>query len=114
LCSEEKFYAGPLSRAGPVNAITWKIFSPASRDPGIAKLIFVAFNRGAEISAKHNIYRNQTIFLIWKELIKREKTVPYKEIKPVLDRGTFKSSQSCNDKAFLMTLEIESHMMGPR
>ena len=24
------------SRAGPVNAITWKIFSPVSRDPGIA------------------------------------------------------------------------------
>ena len=34
--SEEKFDAGPFSRAGPVNAITWKIFRPASRDPGIA------------------------------------------------------------------------------
>ena len=67
-CSEEKFDAGPFSRAGPVNAITWRIFSPVSRDPGIAipgsrltglallscnraKLIFVAFNRHAEISA---------------------------------------------------------------
>ena len=34
--SEEKFDAGPFGRAGPVNAITWKIFSPVSRDPGIA------------------------------------------------------------------------------
>ena len=36
LCSEEKFNAGPFSLAGPVNAITWKIFSPVSWDPGIA------------------------------------------------------------------------------
>ena len=36
LCSEEKCNADPFSRADPVNAITWKIFSPVSRDPGIA------------------------------------------------------------------------------
>ena len=64
LCSEEKFNAGPFSWAGQVNAITWKIFSPVSRDPGIAipgsqltglarlssviaKLIFVVFIRRA-------------------------------------------------------------------
>ena len=36
LCSEEKFNAGPFSRAGQMNAITWKFFSPFSRDPGVA------------------------------------------------------------------------------
>ena len=62
-CSEEKFDAGPFSSAGPVNAITWKIFSPVSRDSGIAipgsrltglarlscnrEVDFVAFNRRA-------------------------------------------------------------------
>ena len=35
-CSEEKFDAGHFSRASPVNAITWKIFSPVSRDTGSA------------------------------------------------------------------------------
>ena len=60
--------AGPVSQAGSVNVTTWKLFSPVSRDSGIAipdsaepgwpgchaiaKLIFVAFNRRAEISAK--------------------------------------------------------------
>ena len=27
---------GSFNRASPVNAITWQIFSPVSRDPGIA------------------------------------------------------------------------------
>ena len=52
---EEKFNAGPFSRAGPMNAITWKIFSPVSRDPGchvITKLIFVALNIQLAMSAR--------------------------------------------------------------
>ena len=56
-----------MSRAGPVNAITWKNISPVSRDPGtamagsrltdwpgchvIAELVFVAFNKRGEIPA---------------------------------------------------------------
>ena len=35
-CSEEKFDAGPFCWAGPVKAITWKIFSQVGRNPGIA------------------------------------------------------------------------------
>ena len=69
-CSEKKFDAVPFSRAGPVNAITWKFFSPVSRVPGIAipgwpgchviaKLIFVAFNRRGDISANLAIPANR-------------------------------------------------------
>ena len=36
VCSEAIFFAVPVCRAGPINAITWKIFSPVRRDPGIA------------------------------------------------------------------------------
>ena len=36
LGSDDKFNAGTFTRAGPVNAITWKIFSRISRDSGIA------------------------------------------------------------------------------
>ena len=36
--SEEIFHPFPFSRAGPVNAITWKMFSQVSRDSGIAIL----------------------------------------------------------------------------
>ena len=31
-----QIFAVPVCRAGPVNAITWKMFSPVSRDPGIS------------------------------------------------------------------------------
>ena len=62
------FVSGLMSQADPANPITWKNLSPVSRtDPGIAiprdrltwlpdrhviaKLIFVAFNKRAEIPA---------------------------------------------------------------
>ena len=32
----KQFFAVSVCRAGPINAITWKIFSPVSWDPGIA------------------------------------------------------------------------------
>ena len=41
VCSEEKFNAGLVGRAGLVNVITWNIFSPVV-------MFFVAFNRRAD------------------------------------------------------------------
>ena len=71
LCSEEKCNADPFSRADPVNAITARLAEIlASRYPDlgypgwpgchvIMKLIFVAFNRRAEISANRASPANQ-------------------------------------------------------
>ena len=49
-CSEAICFATPVSRAGPVNAITLKNIQPGCHV--IAKLIFVTFNRYAEIIGK--------------------------------------------------------------
>ena len=69
--------ADSVSRAGSASAITWKIFSPVSRDPGnaipgsrqtglrifhvIAKLNFRVFNRCVEIPANRASPANRAI-----------------------------------------------------
>ena len=80
---------GLMSRVGPTNAITWKNLSPVSRDPGtaipgsrltgwpgchvIAKLIFMVFNKRAEIPSNWHQPGscNQTLRNVWLE--KKEK-----------------------------------------